>query len=119
MATNPATDTQPKAASTGIVGPEREIPFWRTAIGDEELNEVISTFGKKKFSCGPVTQELENEIAAMLNVPYAVCTTSGTMALVMGLMAHGIGPGDEVIVPTRTFIATAHAASLLGATRPP
>ena len=38
MATNPATDTQPKAASTGIVGPEREIPFWRTAIGDEELN---------------------------------------------------------------------------------
>lgn len=115
MATNPATDTQPKAASTGIVGPEREIPFWRTAIGDEELNEVISTFGKKKFSCGPVTQELENEIAAMLNVPYAVCTTSGTMALVMGLMAHGIGPGDEVIVPTRTFIATAHAASLLGA----
>ncbi len=58
---------------------------------------------------------MEAEIAKQLDVPYVLCTTSGSMALMMGLMAFGVGPGDEVIVPTRTFIATAHAASLLGA----
>lgn len=115
MTSKRATAGRPPAASSGIIGPDRDIPFWLTAIGEEELNEVVATFGKKKFSLGPITRELEAEIAERLEVPYAVCTTSGTMALVMALMAHGVGPGDEVIVPTRTFIATAHAASLLGA----
>lgn len=104
-----------EATVPGILGPDREIPFWRTEIGDDELNEVIATFAKKSFSCGPVVAEVEREIAKLLDVPYVLCSTSGTMALVMALMAHGVGPGDEVIVPTRTFIATAHAASLLGA----
>jgi perosamine synthetase len=114
MSKSAPADQRPPSSSR-IIGPEREIPYWRTAIGEEELSEVIATFGKKKFSTGPITKELEDEIATRLDVPYAVCTTSGTMALVMALMAHGVGPGDEVIVPTRTFIATAHAAKLLGA----
>lgn len=115
MTSTPETGLKTKTASSGIIGPVRDIPFWNTVIGNEELNEVISTFGKKKFSSGPIVAELESEIAQLLDVPYVVCTTSGTMALVMALMAHGVGPGDEVIVPARTFIATGHAASLLGA----
>ncbi len=64
---------------------------------------------------GAVTAELEAEICRHLDVPYAVATTSGSVALTMAMLVLDIGPGDEVIVPTRTFIATAHAASLLGA----
>jgi dTDP-4-amino-4,6-dideoxygalactose transaminase len=50
-----------------------------------------------------------------MDVPYAVATTSGTMALMLAFVALGIKPGDEVIIPDRTFIATAHAALVLGA----
>lgn len=105
----------PKTASAGFISPDGEVPFWRTEIGKEELSAVTATFRQKSFSQGPVTHELETEIAKRLGVPFAVCTTSGSMALTLALMAHDIGPGDEVIVPTRTFIATAHAALILGA----
>jgi dTDP-4-amino-4,6-dideoxygalactose transaminase len=92
-----------------------EVPFWMTDIGENEIATVSEAMDRKSFSQGAVTAEMEAEIAKQLDVPYVLCTTSGSMALMMGLMAAGIGPGDEVIVPTRTFIATAHAASLLGA----
>ncbi len=95
--------------------PEGEVPHWRTFIGEEEKLAVLQTIDNKSFSVGPATAEMEAEISKALDVPYVLCTTSGSMAMVMGLMAAGIGPGDEVLVPTRTFIATAHAASLLGA----
>lgn len=64
---------------------------------------------------GPVTKEFETHLAELLEVPYVVATTSGTTALLMALIACDVGPGDEVIVPNRTWIATAHAALLLGA----
>ncbi len=91
------------------------MPFWMTDIGENEIAAVVETMAAKSFSMGAVTAEMEAEIAKQLYVPYVLCTTSGSMALMMGLMAADVGPGDEVIVPTRTFIATAHAASLLGA----
>jgi dTDP-4-amino-4,6-dideoxygalactose transaminase len=62
-----------------------------------------------------VTAEFERCLAEFLGVPYVVATTSGSMAMLMSLLALGIGPGDEVIVPNRTWIATAHAPALLGA----
>jgi len=64
---------------------------------------------------GPLTAQLEQRLATALNVPFVVVTTSGSMALTLAMMALEIGPGDEVIVPDRTFIATAHAAIMLGA----
>jgi len=64
---------------------------------------------------GKVTEEFEQRLAEALNVPYVVATTSGSMALLMALMALGIRNGDEVIVPNRTWIATAHAPLMLGA----
>ncbi len=98
-----------------VIGAEDEVPWWLTVIGENEITEVSETMAKKSFNMGAVTAEMEAEIVKHLDVPYALCTTSGSMALMMALIAGDIGPGDEVIIPTRTFIATAHAASLLGA----
>lgn len=67
------------------------------------------------ISAGPVTEALEAEIARALDVPYAVVTTSGSAALFLALQAVGVRRGDEVIVPDRTWIATAHAVLLAGA----
>jgi dTDP-4-amino-4,6-dideoxygalactose transaminase len=102
-------------AAHRFVTEAREIPFWHVEIGAEEQAAVAETMARRRFSMGPVVAELEAELARQLEVPYALCTSSGTAALLMGLAVHGIGPGDEVLVPTRTFIATAHAAALLGA----
>ncbi len=59
--------------------------------------------------------EFEEEFAKALGVSYAVATTSGSTALLLAVMASGIEAGDEVIVPNRTWIATAHAAYMVGA----
>jgi perosamine synthetase len=76
---------------------------------------LMCSVNEKRFSMGRGTAEFEAELASILGVRYAIATTSGSMALMMSMLALGIGPGDEVIVPDRTFIATAHGASLLGA----
>ena len=92
-----------------------EISWWRTSFGKEEVRQIGSAISHEHISQGPVTAEFESGLAEFLGVPYVVATTSGSMALLMALWAAGIGPGDEVIVPNRTWIATAHAPLLLGA----
>ncbi len=110
-----ASSTSNRGAAHRFITEAGEIPFWRIEIGPEEAAAVADAMARKRFSMGPVVAELEGEIARQLDVPYALCTSSGTSALLMSLAVHGISPGDEVLVPTRTFIATAHAAMLLGA----
>ena len=68
------------------------------------------------FILGPEVEAFEREMAAYLGVRHAVGVASGTDALVLALRAAGVGPGDEVIVPTFTFFATAESVSVLGAT---
>ena len=99
----------PASAST------KPIQWWRTEVGEAEVAKVADSIRAERISNGPVTGELEAAIAATLDVPYVVCTTSGSMALTLALLTLGVGPGDEVIVPNRTFMATAHAALVLGA----
>ncbi len=91
------------------------IPWWRTVFGAEELAGISDAMLHEHISQGPVTAALEEEFAGALGVPYAVATTSGSVALLMALMALGVGRDDEVIIPNRTWIATAHAALMLGA----
>jgi len=93
----------------------KKISWWYTEIGDAEKANVITAFDKKRFSMGEIVYELEQKIAKILNIPYVVLTNSGTSALTMALLAVDIKPGDEVIVPAMTWIATAQAAALLGA----
>ena len=94
---------------------EDDVPWWHVEIGPEERNLVDEALAKNLFSQGPVVRKFESELAESAGAAFAVCTTSGSTALLMSMMALGVGPGDRVIVPTRTFIATAHAAHLLGA----
>lgn len=92
------------------------VPFWRTDLGDLEAEGVRSAIVSGKLSQGAVTREFEREFAASIGVPHAVATLNGTIALYLAASALGIGEGDEVIVPARTFVATAHAMMLAGAT---
>lgn len=93
----------------------RYVPWWRTDVTPEEAQLVMQAIASERISMGPVTADLERELGTTLGIPYVVATTSGSVALTMAMMALGVGPGDEVIVPDRTFIATAHAAYMLGA----
>ena len=77
------------------------------------IQEVIES---SAFVLGPAVERFEEEFAAYLEVDRVVGTNSGTTALQMALLGLGIGPGDEVIVPAHTFIATAEAVSHVGAT---
>lgn len=92
-----------------------KLSWWRTSFGEQEARRIADSIAHEHISQGPVVAEFERRLAEYLGVPFVVATTSGSMALLMALWASGIGPGDEVIVPNRTWIATAHAAILLGA----
>jgi len=94
---------------------KRQVNWWRTDLGKEAISSVQDSIRSKRVTQGPLTEELETKIAKLLEVPYAVLTTSGSTALLMSLLAHGIGRGDEVIIPALTFVATAQAPLFLGA----
>lgn len=93
----------------------KTISWWKTDFGDLEIEKVIEAIHGRNISQGLVTAEFERMLGDAVGEPYVVCTTSGSMALLMALIAAGVKPGDEVIVPNRTWIATAHAPMLLGA----
>jgi dTDP-4-amino-4,6-dideoxygalactose transaminase len=78
-----------------------------------KVNEVIDS---KRFIFGPEVEAFEREFAAYIGTEHAVGVANGTDALVLALRALGIGPGDEVIVPSFTFFASAEPIALLGAT---
>lgn len=91
------------------------ISWWRTNFGKEEVALIADSIAGEHISQGKVTAEFESRISKVLDVPYVVATTSGSMAILISLIAAGIKPGDEVVVPNRTWIATAHAPLILGA----
>ncbi len=91
------------------------ISWWRISFGEEEIQKVVEAIRDEHISQGPITAEFEQKMGRLLNAPYVVGTTNGSMALLMSLLACGVKPGDEVIVPNRTWIATAHAVAILGA----
>jgi dTDP-4-amino-4,6-dideoxygalactose transaminase len=92
-----------------------DISWWRTNFDEREANRIAQSIAGEHISQGAVTAEFEQKISGMLGIPYVVATTSGSMALLMALMTAGVGPGDEVIIPDRAWIAAAHAVLLLGA----
>ncbi len=86
------------------------------ALKDEIDAAIAEVLASTRFIKGPIVGQLENELAAYLDGSYVLGVGNGTDALQIALMALGIGPGDEVITASFTFIATAEAAALLGAT---
>ena len=91
------------------------IKNWRTSFDEEVIEKIRSSILNEHISQGKVTEEFEELLARFLNVPYVLATTSGSVALLMSMMALGIKPGDEVIITNRTWIATANAPCILGA----
>ncbi len=86
------------------------------ALSDEILAGLARVCENGQFVLGPDVVELENAIAKYCGVEHAIGCASGSDALLLALMAFNIGPGDEVVVPSFTFFATASAVTRLGAT---
>jgi perosamine synthetase len=90
--------------------------FWSVPdIGDDEKKAVMDTLDSGWLSMGPRTRRLEKELSAQTGADHSVVVNSGTSALLTALLTYGIGPGDEVLVPTYTFAATASSVIALGA----
>lgn len=91
------------------------LPFSPPSIGDEERDEVMDTLRSGWITTGPKTKAFEAKLAAYLGAPGLVALNSCTAGLHVGLVALGVGPGDEVIVPSMTFCATANVVEHVGA----
>jgi dTDP-4-amino-4,6-dideoxygalactose transaminase len=104
------------ASTVQMTIPILDLKAQYATIRGEIQSAINNILEKQHFILGPEVKTLEQEIAAYCGSQYAIGVASGTDALLLGLRACGIGPGDEVIVPSFTFIATADCVSLLGAT---
>ena len=84
-------------------------------LGPEEEQALVDVIRSKWLTMGERTAAFEHAFAEMTGVPVALACNSATAALHMSLAALGIGPGDEVVVPSLTFVATANAVRYCGA----
>lgn len=91
------------------------IPVAKPIVGEEEIEAVVAVLRSGKLVQGEVTERFEREFARLVGTRHAVATSNGTTALHLALLAHGVGPGDEVITTPFSFIATANAALYVGA----
>lgn len=87
-----------------------------TDFGPEEERAVVDVLRSGWLSSGEQVQLFEREFAEWTGAPHAVAVTNGTAALHLACVALGLGPGDEVLVPALTFVATANAVRYTGAT---
>ena len=112
----PSGDAPPAAADgflpqVGLLALDRQYATLR----DEIRAAIERVCDSGRFVLGPDVTDLEAELARLLDVPHAITCASGSDALLLALMALDIKPGDEVILPSYTFFATASAVTRLGA----
>lgn len=94
---------------------ERSLSWWEPAFGEEEAHAVAETVRRGYVNEGALTQRFTGRVAEALGARHVLANNSGTVSLFLALKACGVGPGDEVIVPSLTFIATANAVAMCGA----
>jgi len=94
----------------------REIPIASPLVGSEEIEEIANSVRSGWLTQGPKVLEFEKRFADLHGTNFALATTSCTSALYLILRSFGIGPGDEVIVPSFTWVATANVVVQCGAT---
>ena len=90
------------------------LPYGRQSIEEHEIAAVAEVLRSDWLTTGPKVAEFERAVAAVAGAKEAVAISNGTAALHAAMYALGIGPGDEVIVPTMTFAASANGAAFLG-----
>ena len=91
------------------------LPFSPPLIGEEEIEEVIDCLRSDWITTGPKTKRFEQSFAEYVGAPAALAVSSGTVAMLVGLAAMGIGSGDEVNTTTMTFCSTVHVIEQVGA----
>lgn len=95
---------------------ERFLVFGAPTIGEEEIAEVVDSLRSGWVGTGPKVQRFESMLSEYIGVPHCRCLSSCTAALILAMQVLGIGPGDEVLVPAMTFVASANAVEHSGAT---
>jgi len=113
------TATVPESLALEGGAPLRTQPFapWPVFAEDErKASDAVLASGRVNYWTGGECRAFEDEFAATVGVAHAISLANGTLALELGLRALGVGPGDEVIVPAKTFVATASCAVAVGAT---
>lgn len=109
--------TAGRNASVGLPTARAEyLPFGRPDFGDQEIAEVTRVLRSGWVGMGPETIAFEQELADACGAPHVVTVNSCTSALFLALLVNGVEPGDEVIVPSLTWISTANVVLHLGAT---
>jgi dTDP-4-amino-4,6-dideoxygalactose transaminase len=91
------------------------VPFYRHSLDESYAVETAEVLNSLYLTSGGVGRAVEDELRVFFGVPHAVLVNSWTNGAVATLLALGIGPGDEVIVPAMTFISSANVAELVGA----
>ncbi|MBL4690155.1 MAG: aminotransferase class I/II-fold pyridoxal phosphate-dependent enzyme, partial [Rhodospirillales bacterium] len=91
------------------------LPYARQCIEDDDIDAVVKVLKSTHLTAGPVTESFEAALAEKTGAAHVISCSSGTAALHLSALALGLGPGDTVIVPTITFLATANAAQYVGA----
>ena len=94
---------------------EVNVPFYRHSLTPDNSNYVAEVLKTPFLTSGPIGKEVETQLCSYFNVSHAKLVNSWTNGAVATLLAMDIGPGDEVIVPAMTFIATANVVELVGA----
>jgi dTDP-4-amino-4,6-dideoxygalactose transaminase len=94
---------------------DNSIPFYVPSLGAEEIAQLTSVIESTWVTSGPKVSEFERTFADFTGAPAALALHSCTAALHLSLVGHGIGPGDEVIVPAMTFCSTANVIIHAGA----
>ncbi len=92
------------------------IPYGRQTLDDDDVAAVVAALRSPWLTTGPRVDAFEGAVCEAVGARHGVAVSSGTSALHAAHAALGLGPGDEVIVPTLTFVATANAALYVGAT---
>jgi perosamine synthetase len=105
----------PQEGAQSVSAEQPFLPFHRPCIDQEEIDAVVETLRSGWITMGPKTRAFEEAFAASVGAPHAVAVSSATAGLHLGLDGLGVGPGDEVLVPTLTFTSTAATVLHTGA----
>jgi perosamine synthetase len=92
------------------------IPYGRQMVDEDDIAAVVEVLRSDWLTTGPAVERFESAFAGFVGAEHGVGVTNGTAALHLAMLAADIGPGDEVIVPALTFVASANCARYVGAT---